>query len=71
MAFSGGAARGGWSYPPVLTKDLMSDPRTILSLPEYFNQGVGKAHRHVPYCNYEMRNYRRTAGIPSPKVEPE
>lgn len=70
MAFASGpgTARGGWSHPPVLTRNLMDDRREGLSLTAGLAQGVGKAHRQVNYAHFEFRNYDRSAQAKTGRV---
>lgn len=65
-----GAVRGGWGYPPVLTENLMKDPRPQPTLREQFAMGAGKAHRQINYSHHDYRNFSRDhlarTGIVSP-----
>lgn len=70
FAAGNGPARGGWSYPPVTTTNIMRDPRPQLTLQEGLACGVGKAHRQVNFAHFEFRNYRRDALAKTGKIGP-
>lgn len=61
MTAAANGARGGWSWGVTPeTRDIMADPGYSPTPQEALVLGVGKAHRNVVYCHYDMRNFQRS-----------
>jgi len=60
--------RGGFGTN-LTTVNLMDNPGEQNSLSEDFREGVGMAHRQLVGVEHDLRNFRRTAAVTTPRIK--